>query len=76
MTISYGQQHSYPIAFDSNSIMGQKLEYLYQNPVEAGYVTHAAAWHYSSAAAYAGERKDFKNLLYVEYGNESETLSR
>ena len=60
------QQHSHPIVLDNNVIMDQKLEYLHQNPVEAGFVTYAEAWQYSSAAAYAEERKDFINLLYVE----------
>jgi len=59
------QQHSHPIVLDSNTIMDQKLDYLHQNPVESGFVTHAEAWQYSSAAAYAGERKDSIELLYV-----------
>jgi hypothetical protein len=60
------QQHSHPIVLDSNAIIDQKLEYLHQNPVQAGFVTHAEVWQYSSAAAFAGERKDFIELLYVE----------
>ena len=60
------QQHSHPIVLDNNIIMDQKLEYLHQNPVEAGFVTHAEAWQYSSAAIYSGERKDSIELLYVE----------
>ncbi len=60
------QQHSHPLVLDNNSIMDQKLDYLHQNPVEAGFVKHAEAWQYSSSAAYAGERNDFTNLLYVE----------
>ena len=60
------QQNSHPIVLDSNTIMDQKLEYLHQNPVESGFVTYAEAWQYSSAAAYAGERNDFIELLYVE----------
>ena len=56
--------------------MDQKLDYLHQNPVEAGFVTHAEAWQYRGGAAYAGERNDFIELLYVEWDdNESETLS-
>lgn len=46
--------------------MDKKLEYLNQNPVEVGFLTHAEVWQYSSAAAYAGERKNFIELLYVE----------
>ena len=60
------QQHSHPIVLDNNTIMDQKLEYLHQNPVAAGFLTHAEALQYSSAAAYAGERTDFIELLYVE----------
>ena len=59
------QQNSHPIVLDSNTIMDQKLDYLHQNPVKAGFVTHAEAWQYSSAAAYAGEKNDFIELLYV-----------
>ena len=55
--------------------MDKKLEYLNQNPVEVGFLTHAEVWQYSSAAAYAGERKNFIELLYVEWNDiESEKL--
>ena len=30
-----------------------KLEYIHQNPVEAGLVKRAGEWHWSSAAQYA-----------------------
>jgi hypothetical protein len=42
--------------------MKQKLDYIHNNPVEAGFVTNAADWIYSSAIDYAGG----KGLLNVK----------
>ena len=50
----FWQQGNHPIELDSNKIMEQKLNYLHNNPVEAGFVVEPNHWKYSSAADYAG----------------------
>jgi REP element-mobilizing transposase RayT len=45
----FWQHGNYPIELDNNKIMEQKLTYLHNNPVEAGFVTEAHHWKYSSA---------------------------
>ena len=48
------QQHNHPIELFNNEIMDQKLHYLHQNPVVAGFVSEPEHWKYSSANDYAG----------------------
>ena len=48
------QQHNKPIELWSNAVMDQKLDYLHQNPVTAGFVTEPRYWKYSSAIDYCG----------------------
>jgi REP element-mobilizing transposase RayT len=55
------QQESHPILLLNNKMAHQKLEYLHQNPVEAGFVIKAEEWKYSSAIDYIGG----KGLLKV-----------
>ena len=44
-----------PIELWSNAVIDQKIEYIHQNPVEAGLVFRAEDYVYSSAIDYAGE---------------------
>ena len=57
------QQDNRPIELSTNEMMDQRLEYLHQNPVEAGIVHNAEDYVYSSAIDYAGG----KGLLDVEW---------
>lgn len=50
-----------PIEIWSNHVFDQKLNYIHNNPVEAGLVFKAEDYVYSSASDYAGE----KGLLEV-----------
>jgi len=50
------QQHNKPIELFTYSVIKQKLDYIHNNPVEAGFVTNAIDWNYSSAIDYAGEK--------------------
>lgn len=59
------QQHNHPIELSSNEIMDQKLNYLHQNPVEAGFVSEPDHWKYSSAIDYAGG-KGLLDILFIE----------
>ena len=50
------QQHNHPILLDSNYLLEQKLDYIHNNPVKAGFVDKPEDYVYSSARDYAGER--------------------
>jgi len=45
----FWQQHSHPIELWSEKVIKQKVAYLYNNPVKAGFVAEAHHWLYSSA---------------------------
>ena len=49
------QQHNHPILLDSNFLLNQKLDYIHNNPVKAGFVDRPEDYVYSSARDYAGE---------------------
>lgn len=51
----FWQQSYHPIELWDNYMKEQKLEYLHQNPVGAGFVDSAESYLYSSARDYAGE---------------------
>jgi REP element-mobilizing transposase RayT len=48
----FWQQHNQPIQIWSLKVFEQKLDYIHQNPVEAGFVTDPIDWKYSSARNY------------------------
>ena len=58
----FWRQDNRPIEIYSNAVIDQKLDYLHNNPVEAGIVENAEDYVYSSAGDYAGEN----GLLDVE----------
>ncbi|KAA5549259.1 REP-associated tyrosine transposase [Adhaeribacter rhizoryzae] len=61
----FWQQHNHPIELNSNYLLNQKLHYIHQNPVEAGFVREPEDYPYSSAADYAGQ-KGLVNLSLLE----------
>lgn len=44
----------------------QRLNYIHQNPVEAGFVTDASAWKWSSCASYENAEESMIVLNYLE----------
>jgi hypothetical protein len=56
---------NHPIELWSNDVIKQKLDYLHNNPVEAGFVFRAEQYVYSSAIDYAGER-GLLNVIVIE----------
>jgi len=51
----FWQQHNRPIELSGNTLMQQKLDYMHNNPVEAGFVDSPEDWLFSSARDYAGK---------------------
>ena len=58
----FWQQHNQPMELWSNKFMDQKVNYIHNNPVEAGFVEEAEHWKYSSAIDYVGG----KGLIEIE----------
>lgn len=48
------QEGYHPIALTSNDMLQQKIDYIHNNPVRAGWVYHPHDYVYSSASSYAG----------------------
>jgi hypothetical protein len=64
----FWQQHNHPILLDSNKLIDQKLDYIHNNPVKAGFVENPEDYLYSSAKDYAGikgRRSTSGRLRYV-----------
>jgi len=59
----FWQHHNKPIELWSATVIEQKADYIHNNPVEAGFVTEAWHWKYSSAIDYA----DGKGLIDIEF---------
>jgi hypothetical protein len=59
----FWQEHNKPIELWSAAAIDQKLNYIHQNPVEAGLVLEPSHWKYSSAIDYS----DGKGLLEIDY---------
>ncbi|MEO9964491.1 MAG: transposase [Reichenbachiella sp.] len=59
----FWRQDNHPIELSTNQMMEQRLDYLHNNPVEAGIVDEPEHYLYSSARDYSGK----KGLLKVEF---------
>lgn len=46
------QQDNHPIQLSNNEMLMQRLEYIHNNPVEAGFVVEPQHWKWSSAYDY------------------------
>jgi len=56
----FWQHSNKPIELWSTAVMKQQLAYIHNNPVEAGFVTAATQWKYSSARNIAEEDPAFE----------------
>ena len=59
-----GEQHNKPIQILSDEMFHQKLTYIHNNPVEAGFVEKAEDWLYGSAGSFYG-KKELIELAYI-----------
>ena len=55
----FWQQDNHPVELSSNEMMEQRLNYLHNNPIKAGFVRLAEDYLYSSANDYAGVKGYF-----------------
>ena len=56
----FWQQHNHPIELWSEKIILQKINYIHNNPVKAGFVNDPVAWKYSSARNYQSDETVLK----------------
>jgi putative transposase len=62
----FWQQHNHPIELSSSEMLMQRLDYIHNNPVVAGFVEKAEEWTHSSAGDYYGTRKGRVKLVMIE----------
>ena len=62
----FWQQHNHPIELCNLAMAKQRLDYIHNNPVEAGFVEKAEEWLHSSAGDYYGVRKGRIELIFIE----------
>ncbi len=55
-----------PIELWSNKVISEKINYIHQNPVEAGIVQNPEDYLYSSAKDYLGEQGLLPNILVIK----------
>jgi putative transposase len=55
-TYQFWKEGNHPIELYTLPVITQKIRYIHQNPVKAGWVWQAKHYPYSSAAVYAGEQ--------------------
>ena len=65
----FWQHDNKPIELWSEAVIKQKIDYIHNNPVEAGYVFYAREYLYSSAIDYAGEQGLLKGIEVIEQVN-------
>lgn len=61
----FWQQHNHPIQLMNHEIFMQKINYIHNNPVVAGFVERPEDWLYSSAYRFS-ENKGLIKLHYVD----------
>jgi len=61
----FWQQHNHPIELNTNEKLEQRLNYIHQNPVEAGVVRFPEDYIYSSAGNYARLPETLLNVILI-----------
>ena len=62
----FWRHDNHPIELWSNKVIGEKIDYVHKNPVEAGLVFRAEDYIYISAVDYAGEKGLLDNVIVVK----------
>ncbi len=59
-------QHNHPIELDTSYLIDQKMEYIHENPVKAGFVENPEHWLYSSARDYYMDQPGLLDIYYLD----------
>lgn len=65
-TYQFWRQDNHPIELTNNDMIDQKLDYIHDNPVEAGIVLSPEEYLYSSAKNYAGLGEYLINIEFID----------
>jgi len=60
------QQNNHPIELSSNEMMDQRLDYIHNNPVEAGFVDDPNSWVWSSCSSYQKNKEGKIDVCFIE----------
>ena len=61
----FWQQNNHPLELFTNEMLDQKIDYIHQNPVEAGIVLSPENYLYSSAVNYSGRLEKLIELAVL-----------
>jgi putative transposase len=64
--IQFWQQHNQPIQLDTVIKIRQRLDYLHENPVTAGFVDKPEHWRFGSAIDYYTNNKGLIEIINLE----------
>ena len=64
-SFQFWKEGNHPIELSDNGMIQQKLDYIHNNPVEAGFIDKPEDWLWSSARDYSGE-KGLLDILLIE----------
>ncbi|MDX1638619.1 MAG: transposase [Balneolaceae bacterium] len=64
----FWQQDNHPVNIESHYFMQQKIDYIHENPVRAGWVYRPEDYDYSSAGSYVDETGPLEVEIYRKYG--------
>lgn len=62
----FWEHENHPVLLDTTEKYNQRLHYLHQNPVSAGFVTEPWHWLYSSAADYFTDGKRLLEIVVLD----------
>jgi hypothetical protein len=62
----FWQQDNHPVQLTTPKFTHQKLDYIHNNPVVAGYVDKPEEYSYSSARDYYGTGKGLLNIILID----------
>jgi putative transposase len=61
----FWQQNNHPVQLSSPEMMTQRINYIHNNPVEAGFVIEPQHWKWSSAHDYCGGTQGLIDLVML-----------
>lgn len=62
----FWQHDNHPVWLNSYDVIMQKLDYIHQNPVRAGFVDRPEDWRYSSAKNYYTKEQTVIDVILLE----------
>lgn len=61
----FWQHENHPVLLDTNEMLDERMKYLHENPIRAGFVSGPEEWLYSSALDYYTERNGLLSLVML-----------